>query len=78
VTWVGLDPEDGLTQYATIQLDGTLKKQTTNWEQSILIPERTFRALSPLNPHTIDVSVEDRAHFRAPNTLTIQTTVVYP
>jgi hypothetical protein len=78
VKWQGVDPEDGLTKYATITLDGTLKKNTDQFEQSIIIPERTFRALSPLNPHLIQVVVRDRAQFESTTTLTTQTTVVYP
>ncbi len=78
IRWQGKDPEDGFTKYATITLDGTLKKNTDQFEQSILVPERTFRALSPLNPHTIEVAVRDRAQIASETVLTIQTTVTYP
>jgi hypothetical protein len=78
IRWVGLDDEDGLTKYAIITLDGTLKISTTHTEQSIIVPYRTFRALSPEDPHTIEVYVKDRATIQSPNTLSVQTTLGSP
>lgn len=78
ISWTTEDFEDGLTKYATVTLDGTLRLRLTNSEQSIIVAERKFKALSPLNPHTIEVRVQDRAEIYSVATLSIQTTVVYP
>jgi hypothetical protein len=78
IAWTTEDYEDGITKYATITLDGTLKRQTGAYEQGILVAERTFRSLSGLNPHSIDVNVRDRADIKSDTTLSISTTVTYP
>ena len=78
IFWTTDDFEDGFTKYALVTLDGTLRMRLTGFEQSLVVPERKFRALSPLNPHTIEVQVADRAEIRSGTTLSIQTTVNYP
>lgn len=76
--WVARDPEDGFTKEAEITMDGIQKIQLTSWEQEVIIPESRFRSFSPLNPHTVEVRVSDRAHIRSDQVLSIQFDVTYP
>lgn len=77
VRWVSADPEDGLTKNATITLDGLQRIQLTNYETQLLIPECRFIPLSPLNPHTVEVYVADRAGLRSDEVLSVQLDVDY-
>jgi hypothetical protein len=61
-----------------ITLDGFQRIQQSNYQQHIVIPESRFFPLSPLNPHTVEVRVGDRAGFLSDETLTVQLSVTYP
>ena len=65
VAWTSLDQEDGLATFADVKLDDSLTRQTSNQEQSIIIPERVFRALSNGPNHTVKVRVRDRADVQS-------------
>jgi hypothetical protein len=67
IRWVGKDYEDGTTQYATVVLDETSIRELSNYEQQIIILDRTFRNLSPSGTeHSVRVRVADRAEFKSP------------
>lgn len=78
IHWVSGDPEDGLTQVSIITLDGTQRIRQQNYEQEIIIPESRFIPLSPLNPHTVEVQVGDRAGILSDETRSVQLNVTYP
>jgi hypothetical protein len=62
IEWTSEDSEDGLAWFADVKLDDTLTEPTTDQAQSIIVPDRVFRALSPSDPtHTVKVRVRDRA-----------------
>lgn len=69
-TWVGTDPEDGLTGEAVLSLDDVLTMNLKGTPgvpiQSISLPETTFRGLAPSNPHKLTVQVKDRAGYLSP------------
>lgn len=67
IRWVGQDYEDGLTKFATVVLDETSVRELMNFEQFIIVTDRTFRALSPSSStHSVRVRVADRAEFKSP------------
>jgi hypothetical protein len=67
IRWQGTDHEDGLTKFATVVLDETSVRELFNFEQQLIVPDRTFRALSPSGiEHTVRVRVADRAEFKSP------------
>lgn len=67
IRWVGLDYEDRFTKFATVVLDETSVRELFNFEQQLIVPDRTFRALSPSGTeHTVRVRVADRAEFKSP------------
>lgn len=66
VVWTSEDFEDGLASGADVKLDDTFTIQTTGQDQSIIVTERRFRALSPGPTHTVTVRVKDRAAIYAP------------
>jgi len=66
IEWTSEDSEDGLAWFADVKLDDTLTEQTTNQDQSIIIPDRVFHALSPSSSeHTVKVRVRDRAEINS-------------
>ena len=65
IEWTSFDPEDGLATSADVHLDDSLTKQTTDQVQSIIIPDRVFRALSSGTEHTVRVRVSDRAGIQS-------------
>lgn len=63
-TWLGKDPEDGYTAEVLVTMDDIVNqtfKTPTFALQSVTIPEATFRALAPSNPHKVTIKVRDRA-----------------
>jgi hypothetical protein len=67
VTWVSEDFEDGLATQAEVRVDDTLTLSIGGQQQSTIVPERVFRALSPGPLHSVKVRVIDRAGiFAAP------------
>lgn len=67
IRWVSRDYEDGPTQYATVVLDETSVRQLERYESELIVPDRTFRNLSPSGTeHSVRVRVADRAEFQSP------------
>jgi hypothetical protein len=67
IQWQGTDDEDGATKFATIVLDETSIRELSNYEQQLIVLDRTFRALSPSGiEHSVRVRVADRAEFMSP------------
>jgi hypothetical protein len=76
IQWVGKDDEDGFTQYATVVLDETNVREFSQYEQQVIVLDRTFRALSPSGEeHSVRVRVRDRADFPSDNQITVQFTI---
>ena len=66
IRWQGIDDEDGLTKFATVTLDESSVRELFNFEQQIIVPDRTFRALSPSGiEHSVRVRVADRAEYKS-------------
>jgi len=80
IEWTSEDFEDSLAWFADVKLDDTLTKTTTNQAQSIIVPDRIFRILSPSSPeHTVKVRVRDRAEINSqPPNATITFTFSLP
>lgn len=78
IYWTAWDPEDGYPKESQITLDGFQRIRQTGFEQEYIIPESRFFPLSPLNPHTVEVRVGDRAGFLSDEILSVQLSVTYP
>ena len=65
IEWTSEDFEDGLATFADVKLDDTLTKQTVGQVQSLIVPDRVFRALSPGPNHSVKVRVKDRADIQS-------------
>lgn len=66
VTWFAQDFEDGLPTQAEVRVDDTLTLSIGGQQQSTIVPERVFRALSPGPLHSVKVRVIDRAGIFSP------------
>jgi hypothetical protein len=71
-TWTATDDEDGFPPGANLSLDnGLLTITVANGKGSALIPFKTFRDFSALNPHVAEVEVLDRAGYKSPERLRV-------
>ena len=73
--WGTEDFEDGMTKGATVTIDNTNRVSLFDGEQSIIVPNRTFLALTGPGAHSVAVRVRDRAGTPSENELSIDFTV---